>query len=218
MELKKELSIVGAIPTSDMPGHQHLHNRVCSALDYCQESEWVEFKQSADWDSLKYKLTKTVMGMANQLDGGVIIVGASESGGNWDLSGIREDHLATYNVDDIIAFINKYASPALRPDVVVIKYTNGNQFLAIQVPEFDDIPIVCQLNGPNGQGIVEGAVYIRSHGKAETRRITSAADMHDLLVLAAEKRARKMLEQSQRIGMVPGSSSENAYKEELGEI
>ncbi len=42
--------------------------------------------------------------------------------------------------------------------------------------------------------------------------------MHDLLVLAAEKRARKMLEQSQRIGMVPGSSSENAYKEELGEI
>ena len=206
---------MAAIPTSDMPGYKRLHDRVCDALDYCQESEAVDFKRGEDWSSLRHTVAKTAMAMANQRDGGLIVIGASETGDEWDLSGISTGNLESYEVDTMIDFINRYASPALRPDVVVVKYTNGNRFLAIQISEFSDTPVVCCRNGPNG--IVEGAVYVRARGKAETKRVMDAAEMHGLLDLAGEKRARRMIEQSSRIGMVPGTTSEDEYRRERGD-
>jgi hypothetical protein len=38
---------MGAIPTSDLPGHQLLHARVVNALDRCQESQGIDLKESA---------------------------------------------------------------------------------------------------------------------------------------------------------------------------
>ena len=49
---------MGAIPTSDMPGHKRLHERVVTALDRCQESQAVDFKESATWDQLKWRIIK----------------------------------------------------------------------------------------------------------------------------------------------------------------
>ena len=69
-----------AIPTSDMPGHTKLHQKVCNALDRCQESTNLDFKASASWDDLRLALIRTAMAMANLRDGGIIVVGASESG------------------------------------------------------------------------------------------------------------------------------------------
>lgn len=47
---------MGAIPTSDMPGHKKLHDRVNNALDRCRESKGVDFKKSATWDDLNGNL------------------------------------------------------------------------------------------------------------------------------------------------------------------
>src|ERR1051325_11611659 len=44
-----------AIPTSDMPGHRALHDRVVAALDTCVESQSVDFKESATWEALQFK-------------------------------------------------------------------------------------------------------------------------------------------------------------------
>ncbi len=79
---------MGAIPTSDMPGHAKLHERVLNALDRCQESKGVDFKESAPWDNLKWQLIRTAIAMGNLRDGGIIVIGASERGDSWDLTGI----------------------------------------------------------------------------------------------------------------------------------
>lgn len=206
---------MGAIPTSDLPGHKLLHERVVNALDRCQESQGIDFKESAPWESLKWTIICTAMAMANLRDGGIIVIGASERGTTWELTGIKPEHLETYDVDNIIDFINKYSSPNVDLDIVVIKHSNGADFLAIQIREFNDTPIVCKKNGPTGKKIMEGIVYVRPPGIAKTTRVTKAEQMHDLLELAAEKRARRILEVSQRIGLEPRPTAKENFDEEL---
>lgn len=207
---------MGAIPTSEMPGHKRLHDRVLSALDRCQEGQAIDFKESAPWESLKGRIVLTALGMGNLRDGGVIVIGASEREQTWELTGVTSEHLETYKVDVIIDTVNKYASPHIELDIALVKYTNGRDFLAIQVREFIDTPVVCKRNGPTGSRLVQGCVYVRPPGVARTTRVVDATQMHDLLELAAEKRARRMLEVSHRIGMVARASGSEEFDEELG--
>ena len=206
---------MGAIPTSDMPGHKRLHDRVFNALDRCQESQGIDFKESASWKTLKWRIICTALAMANLRDGGIIVIGASERGDTWGLTGITSEHLETFDVDDMIAAVNKYGSPHIEIDVVTVKYRNGHNFLAIQINEFSDTPIICKKNGSNDSGLVAGAVYVRPPGVAQTTRVMNAEQMRDLLELAAEKRARRILEVSRRVGLVPETTSTELFDEEL---
>jgi hypothetical protein len=206
---------MGALPTSDMPGYRRLHERVFNALDRCQEMQGIDFKESAPWDSLKWRLITTSLGMANLRDGGIIVIGASERGQTWELTGINDEHLATYDPDVIIDVVNKYSSPNVEIDIVLTKYKNDRDFLTMQINEFKDAPIVCKKNGPRGGGITEGAVYVRPPGVARTTRVMNSSQMHDLLELAAEKRARRMLEVSRRIGLISVPPAEERFDEEL---
>lgn len=208
---------MGAIPTSDMPGHTKLHERVYNALDRCQESKSVDFKVSATWDDLKWQLIRTIIAMGNLRDGGIIVIGASENGDSWELTGIASDHLSTYDVDDIIDAVNKHASPPVKIEIVLVKYRNGKNFLAIQVHEFADTPFVCKKNGPdNYKTLYAGEFYVRPAGKPRTTKVVSAEEMHDLLELAAEKRARRILEVAYRIGLKPTETAIQRFDEELG--
>ena len=208
---------MGAIPTSDMLGHKKLHERVYNALDRCQESKSVDFKESASWENLKWQLIRTIIAMGNLRDGGIIVVGASERGDVWELTGIHETHLSTYDVDDIIDAVVKYASPPIRIEIVIVEYRNGKDFLAIQVHEFIDTPFVCKKNGPDSnKNLRVGEVYTRPAGKPRTTKVTSAEEMHDLLELAAEKRARKFLEVAHRIGLKPSVTDNQQFDDELG--
>jgi len=206
---------MGAIPTSDMPGYRRLHERVINALDRCQESQGIDFKESASWNSLKWRIIITSLGMGNLRDGGLIVIGASERGQTWELTGITKEHLATYDPDVLIDVVNKYSSPNIEMDIVLTKYQNDREFLSIQINEFKDTPYVCRKNGREGEGITEGAVYVRPPGVARTTRVMDSSQMHDLLELAAEKRARRILEVSHRIGLVATPSSKERFKEEL---
>ena len=204
---------MGALPTSDMPGHKRLHDRVTVALDTCQEYQDVDFKESQPWAELQWRIIKTSLAMANLRDGGIIVIGANERGQTWQLSGITEDDLATFDVDAVVDKINAFASPHIALDVVLVSYRDTGQFLGIQVHEFSDRPVVCRKNGHCG--LVEGAVYVRPPGKAQTTRVMNASQMEDLLELAAEKRARRILEVAGRVGLVPSEPADQSFDQEL---
>ncbi len=206
---------MGAIPKSNLPGHRRLHERATLALDRCQESEDVDFKESADWKTLIWRITHSALGMGNLRDGGIIVIGVAERGDSWDLTGVTAAHLATYDVDLITAHVNAYVSPHADVDVVVVDHRDGRQYLAIYVREFRDTPLVCKKNGPDKSGIVEGKVYVRLPAPPRTTAVTHAQQMHDLLELAAEKRARKLLETARRVGLVEDRSGTDAFDEEL---
>ncbi|HEX5132240.1 MAG TPA: ATP-binding protein [Candidatus Krumholzibacteria bacterium] len=196
------------IPDGNLEGQQLLRNRVIAALEYGHESESVEVKESAPWEVLKYKIAKTVMAMSNQRDGGLLIIGVAEGKTGWEFSGVSSEHLATYDADDIVDFINRFASPALRPTIV--RVTRDVDYVAIDIHEFRETPTVCKREGLN---LREGDVYVRSAGKPATTRIMHAGMMHELLELAAEKRARRMIEVSKRLGLEMHSGP-SAYEKE----
>ena len=207
---------MGAIPTSDMPGHKKLHDRVENALDRCQESKSVDFKESATWDDLKWQVIRTIIAMGNLRDGGIIVIGASERDKTWELTGIEDTHFKTYDVDDIIDAVTKYASPPIKIEIVLVNYRNGKNFLAIQIHEFNDTPFVCKKNCPDSSKKLRmGEFYVRPAAKPRTTKVTSADDMHELLELAAEKRARRILEVAHRIGLKPSETDTQRFDDEL---
>jgi predicted HTH transcriptional regulator len=146
--------------------------------------------------------------MGNLRDGGIVIVGLSERDRTWDCSGVLDEHANTFDPDVVIEQINAYVSPHVDLDVVLVLY-QGKNYLAISVHEFEDTPLVCKKNG--SEGLQEGHVYIRPTGRARTTKVTDARQMHDLLEVATEKRARKLLETARRIGLAIGEAgpSEN---------
>jgi len=192
-----------AIPDSNLPGHARLHERVRAALERCQESAAIDFKESGSWDQLRYHIVKNVLAMGNLRDGGVVVIGASERNGNWDLSGISDLHFGTYDADTMLGLIGSFVSPHAETDIVRVVHTDGHPFLCIQTNEFDEMPLVCKRNGPDGEGLLEGAVYVRPPGVPRATRVMNADQMRDLLRLAAEKQARRMLEDARRIGLLP---------------
>jgi hypothetical protein len=207
------------IPSSDLVGHRQLHERAVAALDRCQESQDIDFKESAPWDSLKWHIVHSVLAMGNLRDGGIILIGVSQRDGRWSMTGIEETHLATYDVDLIIDQVHKYVSPHVGLDIVTVAHGEGTLYLAILVREFDQTPLVCKKNGPDkekaAESIREGAIYTRPPGKPRTSRVTTAEQLHELLQLAAEKRARHILEISTRVGMVRGETEADRFAHEL---
>lgn len=118
------------------------------------------------------------------------------------------------DVDDVVDAINRFASPPVSATIVTVTDRNGRRFLAIQVHEFGDTPIVCRRDAL-ALGLRQGTVYVRPPGAAQTTEVRSAEHMHDLLGLAAEKRARRILETARRIGL-EASSPRRPFDEELG--
>lgn len=212
-----------AFPTTKMSGYTDLKERISIALNRCQEQAWLDFKESQPWQVLRWRLLKTIMGMANLRDGGLIIVGVAEKENAWELSGITTDHLKDYDYDDISDQINKYASPQVVIDLVIHEHEDGNQYLAIHIHQFKISPVVCRKNSPEDVKLKDrlsaGDIYVRpSSGKPRTERVTDASQLHDLLELAAEFRARRLLEVGKRIGFVPGETDADKYDAELGTV
>lgn len=209
-----------AFPTTQMSGYADLKERITLALGRCQEQPWLDFKESQPWLVLRWRLLKTIMAMANLRDGGLVLVGIAERENTWELTGIEPDHLATFDYDDIVDQLGKYASPQVNVDIVVHNHDDGNCYLAFHVHQFNESPVVCRSNSPNDvkpkDRLAAGEIYVRpTTGIPRTEKVTDAARLHDLLELAAEYRARRMLEVGKRIGLVPGETSASLYDAEL---
>lgn len=209
-----------AFPTTDMAGHARLRERVEAALDRAVETANIDFKESAKWPTLKWKIIKTVLGMGNLRDGGLVVIGVSERRHIWELEGISLTSRNTFHADTMAAAFDKYISPAPRVEAV-IHNREGKQFLILDVGELEDTPLICKKDGPTGEGIEQGGFYHRPLGGVpRTERVRSAEDIRPILEVASENGARKILEQTQRIGALapaaPAPTDDDEFDRELG--
>jgi predicted HTH transcriptional regulator len=202
------------IPNADLQGFRKLRDRSVIALQRLAEDANTEFKESASWDYLKWKILRTSMAMANLRNGGIIIVGITERDGHPPLAGISPKHFETYDPDQINDVLAEYCSPSTRLEIAFLDYQE-KRFLCIQVREFDLTPVVCRKNGPDGEKIKAGSIYVRPFsGRPRSTMPTDAEQLNDLLDLSAEKRARRLLTQAQGAGLQRSVGSD-AYDEEI---
>jgi predicted HTH transcriptional regulator len=211
-----------AFPTTDMAGQAPLRDRVEAALDRAVETANVDFKESAKWSTLKWKIIRTVLGMGNLRDGGLIIIGVSERQHIWQLDGISAVSRNTFDADTMAAAFDKHISPAPRVEAV-IHNRDGKEFLVLDVGELQDIPLICKREGAAGEAIEPGSVYHRPLGGVpRTERVRSAEDMRPILEIAAENGARRILEQTRRIGAfglaVSAPTDDDEFDRELGDL
>ncbi len=207
-----------AIPKTDLQGYEALQKRVDATFQLLKESRAVDFKQSVKWKGYRIKFAETIMAMSNLRDGGIVIIGASEENDDWELKGITDEDLATYDPDEMIDFVNKYASPVVNFDVV--RHEVGKvQFLIISIHEFESEPVVCKR--AYDKDLRRGTIYIRPLGKPETRAIQNAEELRELLDIAVEKKMRRFAGQIERIfGSMPSiqPKDQEKFNQELGEL
>lgn len=190
--------------------------RWLSLIKLGREERFLEYKQSRPWGDLKDKITKTALGMANTRDGGTIIIGVSQKGQNFQITGMVHSHIKTYDSDEVQAYINTFADPYIRIEQHVLE--EGSQcFLAIAVHEFDELPVICKQDC--GAVLRQGAVYARSYRMPETCEVRTQTEMREIIDMATEKALRRLISRLKSTGVslkeLGGGDDSGQFDEQL---
>jgi predicted HTH transcriptional regulator len=188
-----------------------------------REDRFLECKQGVAWDSLKVKIARTALAMANLRDGGTIVVGVSQAtDGTLRLEGISAADLDTYNPDDVQAFVNRFADPYVKLELNR-RSLDGKSYVELTVYEFDEVPVVCRADfGSPGGNLRKGAFYVRSTRMPETTELQSQTEMREILQLAIDKGVRQFLRRAEEAGISIESQTRRAqqaaFKRQRGDL
>lgn len=158
-----------------------------------------EYKRSTPWEgAFRGALVRTILGMANIQDGGVIVIGIRQEGEQVFRDGVAPEQLDTYRQDQISEYVNGFAAPYVNVVVSRVEY-EGRVFVVMEITEFAELPVVCHASY---QGELRtGAVYTRSKRMNATVEIQGEAEMRELINLAVDKGMRRMLARVQKWGL-----------------
>lgn len=186
------------------------------SLEGIGEPRNTEFKNGNDWDHLKYKITKALIGLSNLKDGGKVIVGIKDNVNDPDsLIGMTEEQSKTYTLDNIMKFVNEYADPSLEIKIHIFPNNDEEKkyFVIINVLEFLELPTLCKKDG--GSGILQREkIYIRPRKNTETTDNFSHHDMRELLELATEKYYVKQKKLCEKFKKLDEMENENLQTQE----
>jgi len=163
-----------------------------TAIALGREQRNTEFKGPGARTDRAYlaKIVRAVLGIANKPDGGVVVVGVDDDDTVLIATGLTAGQIATWGYDDLHSSISNYADPYVDFDVNVVAL-DGKEFIAIEVREFLELPVLCKRDYPGT--LRNGALYVRRRGKNETVEVPSHIEMREVIERAAEVTARKML-------------------------
>lgn len=163
------------------------------------ETRNVEIKGACSFEGdMRAHLAHSIGCLANTPDGGTIIIGVEN--GTWSVQGLTQKQLETFDTTKIANYLKARFAPMPRFTVERIAHPDGTVLL-LQVPEFDDVPIVTIKQIAQSDGKVyarESDLLIRSESR-ECRRISSPEEMRDLLSRALARRQETLLAQIRAI-------------------
>ncbi|HEX9215905.1 MAG TPA: RNA-binding domain-containing protein [Gemmatimonadales bacterium] len=186
------------------------------------ESLGVEFKQSMNWadDATKAKVVKAALAIANKRDGGLIVFGLKPpaKAGSHTLEGMTKPDHDSFNQDNVMGKVNAHASPSI--DLTVRHLVmDGKLFVAIEIREFSDYPVICSNDVVAGGAVVafKGRMYCRSRRTIETTEVRSVEDLRDILEIAVEKGLNRYFKQ-RAIEEGVGKAADDAeqFRQQLG--
>jgi len=168
------------------------------------ETKNLDYKQSMNWETSskdeKASIVKDILAMINTQDGGRIIFGVRNE--DFELTGVTSEDLKSWDPTKVNDFLHKYADP-LHSCVVYKVDIEGKHVVAVDVPEFSEIPIVCKKDCHSAVDSSEhilkkGQIYIRTD-KATSEGISSPEQTRELLGRALAKKGDELLGLIQRL-------------------
>lgn len=176
-------------------------------IQHREEERYLEYKCSMMWtgnNTTKVKVAKAMMAMSNLRNGGVVVIGMKEiRRGVWEPEGMTAQQVMSFNHHDIAQWVNDCAIPAVQFKVEPFTH-DDNEFVIIQVQEFDSVPTICNKQKPRGgdEVLKAGAIYYRSKRKNESAPISSEEDMRELIELAVRKGVAWQVNWLHELGLV----------------
>lgn len=165
------------------------------------ENKNLDYKQSLNWGTAsaqdKGGIVKDVLAMANAQDGGKLVFGVRD--GDFEAVGLTAEEFESFDTTRFNDVLARYADPTF--GCGMHKFTlEGVRIVAVEVPEFNDVPIICKadLNDGNRAILKRGATYIRTD-RAASEVVSSADAMRELMNRAVVKRGDQLLKMVERL-------------------
>lgn len=171
-------------------------NLVRELLELKTENKNLDFKESFNWegedDDSKLKIVKHLLSMSNTLDGGRILIGVKDK--SYEFVGMTKEDFESFDTTKVNDFFQKYTDPTF--SCFVHKHIIDDKYIVlIDVPEFDEEPIICKKVGnssSNKQILKNGGIYIRTD-KGTSELIPSSEEMRKLLGRSLIKKRDSLL-------------------------
>lgn len=172
-----------------------------------RESRNIEFKSGGPTrnDHLLRKVLRAVLGMTNNQDGGIVILGVDENLGHAEFVGMTSEDAQTWSQDSFGDKCANWVDPAVSVEIEMKRYL-GRYFVVIEVAEFFESPVFARKGYQSPQGDMvfrEGALYVRGVRKPETIEVRTSEEMRRLLSLALEKRLAEFYRLTAKAGYIP---------------
>lgn len=197
-----------------------MYEKIIELINVGKETRNTEFKKTYDWSdpNQRAKIVRCILSMSNTKDGGHLILGVDDDEILLEnkLCGMELEHFQKLNYDHIIVHVNKFADPPIAFQMHPV-VENGLHFMVFEIPEFDEIPIVCKRSGE--EGLKEGAVFSRSKSKPESAIIRSQSEMRELIDIAINKGIHSFYSRIKNSGLqIVDDTSSQSYDMELDRI
>jgi len=180
-----------------------------SLLSGGRETQALEVKGPMEWNCST--LAKDILALTNCRDGGYIIIGIEDR--TFARQGVDPAIKDTYQIEIMRDQLTKYADPHVNIDVSFPRDVSGNQYVAIEVASFLEIPVICRSNGPDTR---QGVIYYRnSNRRVESAPVSNSYDMRDIITLAVARTRERL----RATGLGPTASDRSIIDrldEELG--
>ncbi len=183
-------------------------------LDYKQEIIWEKSNREACLE-----IIKDILAMANTRNGGRIIFGVTDN--DFEFMGVGEEAWKQFDVTPVNELLHRYADPIFTCSVIK-RVIEDKKVVVIDVPEFNEVPILCKESAFAGQNNKEvlrkGALYVRT-AKCSSEAISSVEDMRSILGRGLTKKSDELFQSIQKLitgkPLVPDKDANNHYQAEI---
>ncbi|MFJ6359238.1 AlbA family DNA-binding domain-containing protein [Pseudarthrobacter oxydans] len=176
-----------------------------AVLTVGHETRSVEFKSAGNLTDKAFValVARAALALANQRDGGNIVLGIDDRDPRGARNGLDEIQLRDWkNLDAVADKLNRYADPPLTLRIEGRQHPNGNPVVIIEVSEFSEIPSLCMKDF--GNTLALGQLYTRSLRKPESSMYHTQNEMREVLDLATQKGVRRFMETARGSGFFVG--------------
>lgn len=177
------------------------------------ETRNIDFKGPMNWHDSKctqFELLKDIAAMANTLGGGHIVVGREKP---THTSGtLTQDQVKSFDPTEVNKFVHKYLAPTLECRVE-LERIGQDELIVIEVPEFDTMPLVFQIDGHCGsdkckkEHFRRADLFIRTKAQ-QSQRVATVEQMHDIIASGMRKSSAALVADIQRMLSSPQAVEE----------
>lgn len=201
-----------------------ISQELLNALFHGQEEINLEYKGDVSWENQakKLEIAKTIFAMANERNGGVIVIGVNDEGVQ---SGLSNENYASFSSDHMRRFLDKKTNQVIQYtiepfDNIEVRDVKGKKFVFIQVSEVREFP--CVYVGRNEQknpsfseseiGLRHGALYIRNKVEVGNKEVETAEEWQMLIERTYKRYERETI---RRNAIIRETNITNPFDEEL---